>query len=200
MMTPTMTTTDVRARIAQLLEPTLLAHVEATATLARELAELHGVDPERAELAALLHDLADHYSEPELLALAEQYGIEVSLTEARVPKLLHAPVGAELLRREWGITDEELLDAVRHHVSGHRFLSRLGKVLFVADKLEPSRDQHYGGLQGIRDLARIDLEAAMLRLYGWRVNELVDTDRPIHEHLITARNLLLEQVRTETFR
>lgn len=199
-MTPTTTTTEVRDRIERELEPVMLAHVRATAALARELAEIQGVDPDRAELAALVHDIADHYADRELLALAEQYEIEVSLTEARVPKLLHGPVGAELLRREWGIEDEEILEAVRHHVSGHRFLSRLGKILFVADKLEPSRDHHYGGLQGIRDLALLDLDAAMLRLYAWRLNELVDADRPIHEHLITARNLLLENVRTENFR
>lgn len=196
----TTTTIEVRQRIEREMEPVMLAHVQATATLARELAEIHGVDPERAELVALIHDIADHYSERELLALAEQYEIEVSLTEARVPKLLHGPVGAEILRHDWGFEDEEILDAVRHHVSGHRFMSRIGKVLFVADKLEPSRDQHYGGLQGIRDLALIDLDAAMLRLYAWRVNELVDTGRPIHEHLITARNLLLENVRNENFR
>lgn len=93
----TTTTIEVRQRIEREMEPVMLAHVQATATLARELAEIHGVDPERAELVALIHDIADHYSERELLALAEQYEIEVSLTEARVPKLLHGPVGAQTL-------------------------------------------------------------------------------------------------------
>jgi predicted HD superfamily hydrolase involved in NAD metabolism len=200
MLTTTTTTSEVRDRIEKEMEPDLLAHVRDTAVLARQLAEIHGVDPEQAELAALIHDIADHYSDGELLILAEQFGIDVSLTEARVPKLLHGPVGAEILRREWGIDDEEILDAIRHHVSGHRFMSRLGKVLFLADKLEPSRDRHYGGLDGIRQLALVDLDAAMLRLYAWRMNELGDAGLPIHEHLVTARNLLFENVRTENFR
>jgi predicted HD superfamily hydrolase involved in NAD metabolism len=190
----------IRDRIEHELEPDLLTHVRETAALARHLAEIHGIAPERAELAALVHDIADRYSEHELLALAEKYEIEVSLTEARVPKLLHGPVGAEIVRREWHIDDEEILDAIRYHISGYRFMSKLAKVLFAADKLEPGRDRHYGGLNGIRELAELDLDAALLRLYAWRVNELVDADRPIHEHLITARNLLLENVRAENFR
>jgi len=196
----TLTPTDVRSRIEHELKPDVLAHVRNTAELARQLAEIHGVDPDQAELAALVHDIADRYSERELLNLADKYGIQVDLTEARVPKLLHGPVGAEILRREWGIDDEEVLDAVRYHVSGTRGMSKLTKGLFVADKLEPGRDRHYGGLKGTRELAQGDLDAAILKLYAWRVNELVDAGRPIHEHLITSRNLLIENVRNENLR
>src|SRR5262245_15750377 len=150
--------TDSTAHIQQELQPEILEHVRRTADLARELAVRHGVDPERAEFAALVHDIADHYSDVELLGLAERYGIPVSLTEARIPKLLHGPVGAEILRHEYGITDEEILDAVRDHVSGGPHMSKLAKVIFTADKLEPGRDRHYHGLDPVRKLARDDLD------------------------------------------
>jgi len=135
-----LTAEEARARLRQEMEPDTFAHAERAADLARQLAEIHGVDPDRAELAGLLHDIADRYSERELAIRADRYGISVSLTEARVPKLLHAKVGAEILRREWGITDEELLDAVREHITGGVRMSPLSKVTFVADKLEPGRD------------------------------------------------------------
>jgi predicted HD superfamily hydrolase involved in NAD metabolism len=195
MTTATLTHTDIRTRLEREVTPEILAHVYETASLARRLARAHGIDPERAEIAALVHDVADGYSDGELLALAERYQIPISLTEARVPKLLHGAVGAEILRHEWGIEDEEILEAVRSHISGARNMSPLAKLLFVADKLEPGRDRHYGGLESIRSLAMMDLNAAILRLYAWRINELVENDRPIHEHLITARNMLFEEVR-----
>jgi predicted HD superfamily hydrolase involved in NAD metabolism len=154
------------------------------------------VEPERAELAALIHDIADRYSDVELLILAERYGVPISLTEARVPKLLHGPVGAEILRQEYGISDEELLDAVRDHVTGGLHMSSLSKLLFIADKIEPERDRHYHGLDPVRQLARENLDAALLKLQAGRISELVDAGRPVHEQLVTSRNLLLERVRT----
>jgi predicted HD superfamily hydrolase involved in NAD metabolism len=176
------------------MEPDTFAHAERAAELAARLAMRHGVDPERAQLAGLLHDIADRYSERELLSLAERYGVPVNLTEARVPKLLHGKVGAEILRRDWGITDEELLDAVRDHITGGVYMSDLAKVTFVADKLEPARDRHYGGLDPERETAMVDLDAAMQQLYAWRMTELVQAGKPVDGALVAARNRLIERM------
>src|SRR5215213_5539593 len=107
MTTATLTHTEIRTRLEGEVTPEVLAHAYETAALARRLARAHGIDPERAEIAALVHDIADRYSDRELLEYAERYEIPVGLTEARIPKLLHGAVGAEILRREWGIDDEE---------------------------------------------------------------------------------------------
>ncbi len=167
-------------------------HSLRTAELARELAEIHGVDPDRAQIAALVHDVADVYSDRELLSLAEEFDLPVTLTEARVPKLLHAAVGAEVLHRDWGIDDDEILDAVRDHVTGGVRMSPLAKVLFVADKLEPERDHYYGGLNPIRELAKISLDQAILRLYAWRMGSLVSAEQPVDHRLVDARNRLID--------
>lgn len=185
---------EIRPRIKRELPADTLAHVEQMIELIRRLAVANGVDPDRAELAALLHDVAQHYSDRELLAHAERFDIPISLTEARVPQLLHGAIGAEILRHEWGITDDEILDAVRDHVSGGPFMGALAKVLFVADKLEPGRDRHYGGLEPIRELALLDLDAAILKLYAWRMTELLATDRPIDDKLVRARNAGIERM------
>ncbi len=189
-----LTAEEARARLRQEMEPDTFAHAERAADLARQLAEIHGVDPDRAELAGLLHDIADRFSERELAILADRYGISVSLTEARVPKLLHAKVGAEILRREWGITDEELLDAVGEHITGGVRMSPLSKVTFVADKLEAGRDRYYGGLDGTREAARVDLDEAILQLYAWRMDDLVRNGRPVDDALVVARNRLIDRM------
>jgi predicted HD superfamily hydrolase involved in NAD metabolism len=188
-----MTSTSLTDRVRAVLGAETLAHSERTAELAAELAARHGVDPERARVAALVHDIADRYSNRELLVLAQRYGIDVSLTEARVPKLLHGKVGAEILKREWGVTDDELLDAVRDHITGGALMGPLAKVLFVADKLEPERDRHLRDLDPIRQLAMVNLEAAMLKLYAWRMDELVASGKPVAHALVRARNELIER-------
>jgi predicted HD superfamily hydrolase involved in NAD metabolism len=186
-------TSEIRENLRKEMESDTFAHAERTAELARQLATAHGVDPDRAELAGLVHDIADRYSESELLKLADYFGLPISLTEARVPKLLHASVGAELLR-ESGVTDEELLDAVRDHVTGGPRMGPLSKVLFVADKLEPFRDQYYGGLDPVREIAMVDLDEAIMRLYAWRMDHLVREGRPIDDRLTVARNRMIEQM------
>src|SRR5207245_2259341 len=95
----------------------------------------------------------------------------------------------------WGITDEEILDAVRFHLSGTTHLSPLAKVVFLADKLEPDRDKFYGYLGPIRELAKHDLDRAILQLYGWRMSQLVLHGAPVHEDLAAARNALIEETR-----
>jgi predicted HD superfamily hydrolase involved in NAD metabolism len=187
------TAMDVLIRLEQVLPEETLQHSVRTATFARQLAERHGVDPDRVEIAALLHDIADGYSGKELLALAGQFEIPLTLTLARVPKLLHAAVGAEILRRDWDIDDDEILDAVRDHVTGPQWMGPLSKVLFVADKLEPERDHFYGGLEPIRELAMEDLDQAVLRLYAWRMSDLVAHELPVDDRLVSARNRLIEQ-------
>lgn len=184
---------EIRERVREEIEPDAFAHSERTAVLARQLAEAHGVEPDRAELAALVHDIADRYSERELITLAQRYGLPVNLTEARVPKLLHAPVGAEILR-EAGVTDEELLDAVRDHITGGPRMSPLSKVLFVADKLEPHRDRHYGGLDEAREIAMVDLDEAIMRLYAWRMDRLISEGQPVDDKLVTSRNRLIDRM------
>ena len=143
---------EIRTRVRH-EAPDIYDHVVRTAALARELAGHHGIDADRAEAAALMHDIADRYSDKDLLRYAAKYGVALSETESRVPKLLHGKVGAELLRAEWFVTDEEVLDAVRSHISGSAQMGPLAKVVFVADKLEPNRDKFYGGLDDIREIA-----------------------------------------------
>jgi predicted HD superfamily hydrolase involved in NAD metabolism len=186
---------EIRARLEREMPPETLAHVHRTAEIARELALAHRVDPDRAELAALLHDVAHDRSARELLGLAERYRIPLSLTEAYFPALIHGWVGAAILRSEWGVRDEEVLDAVRFHLSGSPTMGPLAKVVFVANKIEPQRDRPYGGLGPIRELAKTDLDGAILKLYAWRMNELITHGQAIHEDLFEARNALIERTR-----
>jgi predicted HD superfamily hydrolase involved in NAD metabolism len=184
---------EIRERVRREMEPDTFQHAERTVEVARQLAIAHGEDPDRAEVAALVHDIADRFSDRELLRLADHYDIAVSLTEAHVPKLLHAKVGAEMLR-ESGVRDEELLDAVREHITGGPRMSLLSKITFVADKIEPYRDRHYGGLDPVREIALRDLDEAIMQLYAWRIDHLVEEGRPVDDALTTSRNRLIERM------
>src|SRR5215210_3958988 len=93
-------------------------HTLRVAETAEELARVHGLDSDRARLAALLHDAARETEQGEFLRLAGAWDLPFGEPERQSPKLLHAPVAAELARRELGVEDEEVLGAIRTHTVG----------------------------------------------------------------------------------
>jgi len=135
-------------------------HTLRVADTAEDLALLHDLDEDRARLAALLHDAAREIGPDEFLKLADKWNVNVGESERQSPKLLHGPVAAELARRELGIDDEEVLEAVRAHTTGRPGMEPLALVLYVADKIEPARD--YPSVGRLREQAREDLHRAAL--------------------------------------
>lgn len=98
-----------------------------------------GLDREKSVAAGLLHDYSRALPGAEMLRRAEAYGIPVSPLQRARPRLLHGMVGAEEIRRELGIADPDVHEAVYWHTTGTPGLGRLGQALFVADFSEPGR-------------------------------------------------------------
>jgi predicted HD superfamily hydrolase involved in NAD metabolism len=130
-------------------------HTLRVADTAEDLAAVHNLDKNRARLAAILHDAARETGPEEFLRLAHEWDLPVGEPERQSPKLLHGPVAAELARRELGIEDGEVLEAVRAHTTGRPGMGPLALVLYVADKIEPARD--YPSVGRLRELARENL-------------------------------------------
>jgi predicted HD superfamily hydrolase involved in NAD metabolism len=133
-------------------------HTLRVADTAVDLARVHGLDEDRARLCALIHDAARETEPEEFLRLAEEWNVPVEEPERESPKLLHGPVAAELARRELGVRDEEVLEAVRAHTTAKPGMGPLALALYVADKIEPARD--YPSVERLRKLAREDLHVA----------------------------------------
>ncbi len=140
----------------------LQAHIYRVMDIARDLAQRHGMDPERASLGMLAHDVARAMSDKELIQGATELGLPIGVVESRVPVLLHGPVGAEILHREDGLADDMLYLAVYWHSTGHPSLDPLGKLVFLADKLDPQKISYYPYIPLLRELALDDLDRALL--------------------------------------
>lgn len=146
-----------------------------------------------------MHDLARDRSPEELLSLAADFHISPNEVERRLPLLLHGPVGAEILRHQWGILDKEILEAVRCHTTAASGMSRLAKIVFLADKLEPGKAELYPGLGKVRRLAHHNLDLALLEFLNWQIAFLVRRKALLHPATVQARNELLEE-NTENLR
>jgi predicted HD superfamily hydrolase involved in NAD metabolism len=169
----------------------LRRHIEAVAGEARRLARLHGVDEERAVLAARTHDIARAMIPEELLRLARELGLNPNEVEETAPILLHGPVAARLLASRYGVEDEEVLASARWHSTGRAGMSALEKVLFLADKVEPGKAAARPDLEEVRRLAETDLEGAVLRYLDLQLLEAVRQGWPLHPDAVAARNELI---------
>ena len=169
----------------------LQSHIYRVVEIARELAVCHGIDQEQAALAALAHDVARAMKDGELLRRAAGMGLPIGVVERRVPILLHGPVGAEILQQEAGLTDISIYKAVYWHTTANPDLDELGKVVFIADKLDPAKIDSYPYLPQIRQMALQDLDRAILHFLTRQAMDRLNRGELVHPVMVETRNALL---------
>lgn len=125
----------------------LFRHSLNTAEWAVEHAWLGGVPFDRAFTAALLHDSAKPFSP---MSAKDAY------PEGTADAVKHQYDAVTVLKTEYGITDPEVLDAVKYHTTARPDMSRTGKLVFLADKLEKGRN--YDGIDRLRRIASKSLD------------------------------------------
>lgn len=189
-----MTRADLRPALERAvgeLPSGLRDHVLRVVDEARRLAGRHGVDEERAVIAALGHDLARAMSPSELVREAEAAGLEVVDLERSNPILLHGPLSAWMMANRFDVQDREVLAAARYHTTARAEMSGLERLIYVVDKIEPGKASRDPALEEARRLADESLEAAMRRLLDLHVSKAQERGWPLHPDTVAARNELL---------
>ncbi|MEC2054361.1 bis(5'-nucleosyl)-tetraphosphatase (symmetrical) YqeK [Peribacillus psychrosaccharolyticus] len=134
-------------------------HTLGVTEAAIELANRYGADVKKAELAAIFHDYAKFRPKDEMRGIIVSQGMTSTLLDFH-SELWHAPVGAYLVEKEAGITNTEILDAIRYHTSGRVGMTLLDKVIYLADYIEPGR--LFPGVDEVRETAKISLNQAVI--------------------------------------
>ena len=165
-------------RARQNLSDKRYTHTLRVAETAERLAELHGLDPTKARLAGILHDLSRETGGDELLRIAAARGLPVGDAEREKPMLLHGPVAAELAESDLGVGDEAVLEAVRVHTTGAPGMGPLSLAVFVADKIEPGRGG--GWVEELRRLAQEDLREAARASLEASISYTENRGRAVH--------------------
>lgn len=160
------------------------AHVLRVARMAARLARVHNVDPLRARIAGMLHDLARLYPAERLLRECAERRMAIDAFERSHPVVLHARLGAELAEDGFGIHDEGILSAIRKHTLADGEMSPLDAIVFLADGLEPGRD--FADRAELAELAYRDLDAAMRAMLLSSVAYLRENALAISPHTLAA--------------
>ncbi len=139
------------------------AHTMGVVDTAISLAKQYGIDEEKARLAALLHDVAKPLSKEEKIRICHENHLFITEAEQANPSLLHAKLGAYIARETYQIFDEDVLNAICYHTTGRPGMTLLEKIVYVADYIEPNRNQA-PNLKEIRKLAYVDLDECLYQI------------------------------------
>ena len=169
----------------------LADHLTRVRKLARKLAKRHGVDRDASELGAACHDLARHMKPDDLLEEAARLEIPVHPMERQVPIMLHGPVAARWLERDGEISDPRVIESVRYHTTGKSGMSDVSRVVFLADKLEPKKIKRRPNLKEVLQLAKVDIDTALLEYLNRHIVRQVERGDLLHPRMLEFRNELI---------
>ena len=165
-------------------------HTLGVVESAIELAERFKVDKEKAMIAAVFHDYAKFRDKEEMKKLVREKLNDKSFL-GYGDELLHAPCGAYYVENEIGITDIEVLDAIRYHTTGRPGMTLLEKVVFLADYIEPGRQ--FPGVEKVREVALEDIDLACIMSLKNTMMFLMKKNQLIYPDTLATYNQLLHE-------
>lgn len=166
-------------------------HTVNVVSEAEKLCQMYGGDMEKCVTAAIFHDVVKELPREELNALVRKFGFDEKYIDS--PNLSHGKIAAALLKHEWGIDDEDIINAVSYHTTGRAGMSKTEKIVFIADAIEPTRV--YNGVEAIRKATYEDLDRGCLKSLTDTVEHLKEKGVSyIDEDTLRAREWFEEQI------
>ena len=161
--------------------------------MAVKLAKRWGADPEKAALAALLHDTAKELPREEMLQILNDNAIMAENAQNRPLPVWHGICAAILAQTQWGVEDEEVLSAIRCHTTGKPGMSLLDEIVFLADMTSAERD--YPEVDYLRKLEKKDIHQAMREALEMNLHWLEESGKPVDEETRAALEDLRQRER-----
>lgn len=180
---------EIKKYLKETLKEDRYIHTLHVSDIAIKLAGLNGISEEKAEIAALAHDVAKNISKSKMKEIIDNNNIPISDVEKNNPNLWHSIVGPIEAMKKLGINDDEILDAIRWHTTGKENMSLLTKIIYIADMIEPSRN--FDGVEDIRRITFEDLDKGVYCGLTHSIEFLLNRNLLIDENTIKARNYFL---------
>ena len=159
-------------------------HSEMVVKRALEYAKIYGEDENIVKLSAISHDIAKELSDEENSMYIDKYGIKLDCIEKVNKSLLHAKIGAEIVKNEFGF-NEDMVNAVRYHTTGRENMSMLEKIICLADATEESRKECK---KEYIDIIKENIDDGMIVISKWCLEYILSQNKVIHPDTIKCYN------------
>lgn len=176
---------EVLSQMKDSLSDFRYSHCLRVEKVSRGLAAEFGGDVERAGLAGLLHDYAKERSDQEFIDVIKNKHLDPKLLKYN-NAIWHGIVGAEIVKDELGIYDEDVLNAIRRHTVGDVQMTQIDKCVFVGDFIEPERD--FPGIVEARSYAKKSLDSAVAYELKHSIQHLISKNREIYPETFISYN------------
>ena len=158
-------------------------HTLGVERMAKNMARIFGEDEERAALAGLLHDCAKCLPLSQMQKAAKHVEIDPVMKESKA--LMHAVAGMCTAQEIYGISDPEVLGAIRWHTTGRGEMTALEKIVYLADMIEPGRKM-FDGLTQLREACMRDLDEAMHMALRMSLEHVRAQGKTLHPDTLAA--------------
>lgn len=182
---------EIETDLSNKLSKKRFIHTLGVVNSAMYLAKKYGANIEDAHLAALLHDCAKEIPLLEMRDLVANLPCDQDMLHSGA--LLHGLAGMVLANTQYGVTNPDILEAIRVHTTGKENMSKLDKIIFLADYIEPNRK--FPGVNDIRLAAEQSLDAGVLCGFDMTIRHLIDSGDSIYPLTILSRNDLLRHMK-----
>lgn len=172
-------------RMQKQLSDFRFTHCLRVEQVSRDLAAKYDANVDKAGLAGLLHDYAKERSDEEFISEIKAKHLDPDLLRYN-NAIWHGIVGAEIIKDELGIADEDVLNAIRRHTVGSANMTQVDKCVFVADYIEPKRD--FPGIDDARKYADKSLDSAVAYELKHSIEHLVNKNREIYPATFVSYN------------
>ncbi|MHC1683502.1 MAG: bis(5'-nucleosyl)-tetraphosphatase (symmetrical) YqeK [Clostridiaceae bacterium] len=165
-------------------------HTMGVCETAQKLAKLYDEDITSAKIAALLHDCTKNISTEKQLNICETEGEQLDTITLKNPALLHSITGAIFAKNTVGVESKSILDAIRFHTVGRENMTKLDKIIYLADYIEPNRV--FNTVDELRYIAfNESLDKALLQAINNTIKYIVERKQLLHLNTIETRNWML---------
>lgn len=178
---------NLRKKLEKMLDEKRFIHSKNVAKESYNLACHYGENYEKAYYAGLFHDCAKKLDYDAQINIINKYNdYELMENELSYPKVIHALTGALIAKYEFGISDTEILNAIRYHTLGSVKMSTLDKIVYIADLI--SEDRIYKGVEILRDMAYNNIDKAILMSIENTLNYI--DDKRIQPDVLKLKEML----------
>lgn len=178
-------------KIKNILGKERYRHTMLVLQAAVKIATNLNIEVEKVEIAALLHDIAKGKKTEELKKILKDSKWDVDKFELSIPPILHAPAGAVIAEKEFGVTDNKILEAIRFHTLGHPKMGKIAQILYAADFISEDRD--FAGLNKIRQEIERNFEFGLYLITTHILKYQLEQDNIVHPYSNDFRNKLLKR-------
>ena len=152
--------------------------------LAVKLAKAHGADEKESSAGRAAARYRKGAAADRLLQIFTENAIIAGNAAQRPAPVWHGAAAAILAQTQYGVDDGEILSAIRCHTTGRPGMTKLDKIIYLADMA--SYERTYPEAEQLRRHALADLDRTAIEGLGLSIAWLMAGGKPVDEESLLA--------------